>query len=357
MSAQDAATTEKLPFDVKELTPEWFSAALSIDSPGTEVAAVEVSHIIWGTATKVLVRLDYAARPADGPPERLCVKGCFDTALLELGMGPAYSAEAHFYASVAPAIAIPAPRSWYARTNPDQQQGILVLDDLAATGCSFGDPTEPWHPDRVAAGLEVLAGLHAATAGADRARYPWLAPQAPVRAVADMFFTPEYWDNHFGGPDGPPIPDDLRDMKRVLAAFRRLWELEDSAPRAISHGDPHIGNTYIDADGRPAFLDWQGICANPPLDDVAYWIAGALTVEDRRAQERALLDHYREALTAAGSTPTSPDQMWQDYRRQHLHGFLWSLTGPRMQPRERVFAMSERHVAAIEDHETLALLT
>jgi hypothetical protein len=49
--------------------------------------------------------------------------------------------------------------------------------------------------------------------------------------------------------------------------------------------------------------------------------------------------------------------MWQDYRRQHLHGFLWSLTGPRMQPRERVFAMSERHVAAIEDHETLALLT
>lgn len=102
--------------------------------------------------------------------------------------------------------------------------------------------------------------------------------------------------------------------------------------------------------------DWQGVCIAPPMDDVAYFIGGSLSVADRRTHERDLLKLYLDAAAAAGGPPVDADAAWLDYRRHHLHGFLWSLTGPRMQPRERVFAMSERHVAAIEDHETLAAL-
>jgi hypothetical protein len=177
-----------------------------------------------------------------------------------------------------------------------------------------------------------------------------------VRNVADVFFTSAYWDAHFGGPDGPPAPDALLDRAAVDKAFRVLWALEDAAPPALSHGDPHIGNTYLDGSGRPAFLDWQGVCIAPPMDDVAYFIAGALTVADRRAHERDLVALYRDAVAASGGPVVDADADWLDYRQHHLHGFLWSLTGPKMQPRERVFAMSERHVAAITDHDTLALL-
>jgi hypothetical protein len=346
----------KLPMVVEELTPEWLSAALSVRSPGLRVDDVEVVHVVWGTATKVLLKLHYGHRPEGGPPEQVCVKGAFDPALLELGMASAYQAEVDFYAELAPSLSIPSARCWYAAGNPTQQQGILILDDLAATGCEFGEPTKPFTTDQVAVGLEILAGLHAATAGADRVRYPWVPQNSPVRQVADVFFTAEYWDAHFGGPDGPPAPPELLDRKAVAAAFDTLWALEDAAPKAISHGDPHIGNTYLDQTGRPAFLDWQGVCAAPPMDDVAYLISGALSVEDRRAHERALLAHYRDAVVATGGPIGTADEIWTEYRREHLHGFLWSLTGPRMQPRERVFAMSERHIAAIEDHETLRLL-
>ena len=84
--------------------------------------------------------------------------------------------------------------------------------------------------------------------------------------------------------------------------------MEDAAAPALSHGDPHIGNTYLDA-GRPAFLDWQGVCIAPPMDDVAYFIGGALSVADRRTHERDLLKLYLSAAAAAGgprSTPTPP---------------------------------------------------
>jgi hypothetical protein len=345
-----------LPLTLDELTPDWLTTALAGRSPGTVVDGVEVTHVIWGTATKALLRLSYAERPADGPPEQLCVKGCFDPALLDLGMADAYQAEVAFYDTVAPGVRFPVARCWYAGGNPEQKQGIVILDDLAAAGCAFGDPTEAFTADQVAVGLEVLAGLHAATDGADRTRFPWVAAQSPVRNVADVFFTPEYWDAHFGGPDGPPAPESLLDRDGVAAAFRTLWALEDAAPPALSHGDPHIGNTYLDGAARPAFLDWQGVCIAPPMDDVAYFIAGALPVADRRARERELLAHYLDARAAAGGPAQTVDQAWLDYRQHHLHGFLWSLTGPKMQPRERVFAMSERHVAAIEDHDTLAVL-
>jgi hypothetical protein len=349
-------TSAPLPMTLDELTPEWLTSALDVRSPGTVVDGVEIAHVIWGTATKVLVRLSYAGRTDDGPPEQLCVKGCFDPALLELGMADAYQAEVAYYDLVAPTLRIPQARCWYAGGNPGQRQGIVILDDLAALGCTFGEPTKPFTPDQVAIGLEILAGLHAATAGADRQRYPWAAPSSPVRQVADVFFTAEYWDAHFGGPDGPPAPESLLDRKAVAAAFDVLWALEDAAPSAISHGDTHIGNTYLDAEGRPAFIDWQATCIAPPMDDVAYFIGGALSVADRRAHERDLLKLYLDATGAAGGPPVDADAAWLDYRREHLHGFLWSLTGPKMQPRDRVFAMSERHVAAIEDHDTLAAL-
>lgn len=358
MTLSESASTSSalLPTTLEGLTPEWLTSALGVRNPGTVVEGVEIEHVIWGTATKALLRLTYGSHGDGGPPERICVKGCFDPALLELGMADAYQAEVAYYELVAPTLNIPQARCWYAGGNPEQRQGIVILDDLAAAGCSFGEPTKAFTPDQVAVGLEILAGVHGPTAGADRADYPWAAASSPVRQVADVFFTAEYWDAHFGGPDGPPAPDSLLDREAVAKAFTALWAYEDAAPHALSHGDPHIGNTYLDASGRPAFIDWQATCLAPPMDDVAYFIGGALSVAERRTHERDLVKLYLDAASAAGAPPADADGAWLAYRRQHLHGFLWSLTGPKMQPRERVFAMSERHVAAIEDHNTLALL-
>jgi hypothetical protein len=96
------------------------------------------------------------------------------------------------------------------------------------------------------------------------------------------------------------------------------------------------------------------MCAAPAMDDVAYFIGGSLTVADRRASERDLVAHYLRALATPGGPRYTVDDVWLDYRRHHLHGFLWAMTGALMQPRERVAAMAERPVQAIEDHNSVA---
>ncbi len=55
----------------QDLTPEWFTEAL-----GTRVVAAEIDHIIWGTATKVLAKLEYGEDT--DLPTAVCVKGGFD---------------------------------------------------------------------------------------------------------------------------------------------------------------------------------------------------------------------------------------------------------------------------------------
>jgi Phosphotransferase enzyme family len=47
------------------------------------------------------------------------------------------------------------------------------------------------------------------------------------------------------------------------AATSVTWRLDHAATPCALHTDPHVGSTYIDADGNPAFIDWQAVCAAP----------------------------------------------------------------------------------------------
>lgn len=343
-----------LPLTPEELTPGWLADAL-----GVAVAGVEVPEINWGTATKVLLRVSYAQDPGpEGPPRALCVKGGFREELRAYGIGEAYKIEARFFAEIAPGLDARLPSCWYAGVDDAHDQGIVVLDDLAAAGATFGDPTQPWGADLVAAALEQQAGWHRPTWGAKPGTYgDWLAiGAAPVRAAAAAFFTEEHYAQQFAIPAGPRLPESLSDRHLLQRAFERLWEHDDAAGHCLVHGDAHVGNTFIDAAGAPGFLDWQTPCLAPALYDVAYFIIGALAPEERRAAERDLLQHYLDALAAGGGPAIPWDEAWLDYRRHALHGFLWALTPPVMQTVERVVAMADRYTAAIDELEVLDVL-
>jgi hypothetical protein len=51
---------------------------------------------------------------------------------------------------------------------------------------------------------------------------------------------------------------------------------------------------------------------------LCYFIGGSLTVEDRRAAERSLVEAYHERLVERGVTDYSLDTLWHDYRFGHL---------------------------------------
>jgi hypothetical protein len=345
-----------IPLEIEQLTAGWLGEALSRERIIT-VAEAEVERIIWGSATKALMRVGYRD-PAGDLPERICVKGPFDERLRNYyDMGPVFVAEAAFYRDVAPLLSIDLPGCFYA--GEDGRQGVVILENLDATGATFADPRRPLTPDGAMAVLSLLAGLHGGTWGWTPDRFAWLKIGSSVirngfRAMSEG----GRWEQLCARPEVTPfVPDDYRDPDRVFGAFARLCERDDrSAMLCLSHGDAHLGNIYFDRGGASRLLDWQSIALMPAMKDVAYWIAGSLAVEDRRRCERDLVQHYLAELHRVGAPLLAIEDVWDDYRAQQLQGVVWPMVTDAMQPIEIVSAMSERHMAAMSDHATLAAL-
>jgi aminoglycoside/choline kinase family phosphotransferase len=249
------------------------------------------------------------------------------------------------------------PRCWGTEVDDGGEQGIVTLDDLRGLGVAFGRPQDEYSPDQVAAALELLAGMHGRTwdrsgAGAT----PWLSVGSrQYRTVVTGFLSEAHWAVAMERPTTSPFTLAMRDRRRVERAMHRLWELDDREVQSLSHGDPHIGNTYL-VDGSIRFLDWQVACLGPWADDVAYFLVGALDVEARRRHDRDLLRTYLAALAATGAPPPGFDDAWTAYRRHHLHGLLFAVCPPEKQGEEVCALMGERYAAAVTDHDSLDLL-
>jgi hypothetical protein len=318
------------------------------------VAEVVVADIIWGSATKVFVELTFDGNP-QGVPHRLCVKGGFDERSRAFGLGPAYEMEGNFYRDLAPRMNVELPRAFYAAAEPEQ--GIVILEDLRSRDAEFGVPTSLWGVDGVAEALEVQAGWHGALWGTTREELTWLPiGAAAARAAFEIMLAPEQFHPLIARDEVPELSAGLRDDDRIRRAFRALWAIDDVAEHTINHGDAHFGQLYRVPGGGIAFLDWQTPCLAPWSHDVAYFLGSALSVADRRARERDLLEHYLDALAAAGGPRLDRDDAWDDYRRHTLHGFAWMCVPTVMQPSEIVRVMTERYAAALEDHDPAGML-
>jgi hypothetical protein len=97
--------------------------------------------------------------------------------------------------------------------------------------------------------------------------------------------------------------------------------------------------------------------------DVSYALSSALTVDDRRAWERELIELYVDRLFAAGGPALSFDEAWLAYRQQVFHGLaFWLYTigagrlQPAMQPDEVSLANLERMTNMIDDLDSFSAL-
>ncbi|KAK2667156.1 CHK kinase-like [Fusarium oxysporum f. sp. vasinfectum] len=341
-SSTKIGSDDPLPLTVNEISPDWFSKIL-----GKKVEQVTIVDSLHGTASKILVLLSYE-NPAD-EPTTLCVKGGFNPAILALhpSLFHVYWLEAVFYHHLGPIVNLRLPPSHYCGTHAESGQGIVVLSDLKADGYTF--------VSRVRGGVEQLAILHAKTWG-HKAEDFQLSAAFSLRDVITSLMLPSEWDKRFTGEAKPPVADYLVDRERIVAAFQTLWNTSDSKMNCVVHGDAHIGNTFVTPAGEPGFLDWQGVHAGSAIHDVAYFIIGSLSVEDRRKNEVELFEYYLKTLHEKGGPRFEKDEVWEEYRKHTFHGFAWALASPLMQSQEIVDTMSARHSAAIVDHKSLELL-
>ncbi|CUU55091.1 Phosphotransferase enzyme family protein [Parafrankia irregularis] len=350
MSAESASVVA-LPDELHEvLSPGWLNKALAIRYPGIEIVEVTPGPVVSRVSTNARFRIDCTGGVPKGLSPHLCAKGYFS----EIGRSasPAGVPETSFYRDLADRTGVRTLRSVFADVDARTDANIVITEDVVAEGGVFLDGLSDYTPDQAADSLDQLATLHAAT-WAD----PSLADVGWLRSRLDGYLRsrglPEISAN-FACWIGAGVPDETRDAERLVAAYRRLAaETAAASPWAVIHGDPHIGNVFLDGAGRPSFLDWQLVQRGPWYIDVGYHIASALTVADRRRSERDLLAHYLDRLRAGGVRAPEWDEAWRAIGRGILHGFyLWGITVKVDPP--ITAALLERLGTAAADHDVFA---
>jgi Phosphotransferase enzyme family len=352
------ASAYPLPLTVEGVNAAWLSAGIRTRYPGVVISQVEPVQIIEGTATKVRLRVTYGPHTRHiGLPDHLCVKGGFGEFRGYVGGMGLYSGEVRFFNEIAPLYDLACPASYFGLTQTDPVQGVVALEDLQARGVAFARATKPMSVKLVMAGLDALAALHGQSWGDDRPRRLGVEPllsDATEPILRDFFAA---LPQRFAAPRGFAAPVALHDPDRLRAAYAAYQAEVHRSAVCVVHGDAHIGNAYVEPDGRVGFVDWQTAALGPWVHDVNYFIASALDVPDRRAHERDLLGHYLKALATYGVSAPGLDEAWSDYRRATVHGFLGWLCNPDVwQPEDVNTATYARFGMAMIDHDTYAAL-
>ena len=304
-----------LPETPEDVTPEWLSDALSERFPGTRVRSVDVLEIHHGTNSnaKLGVRYDQA----DDLPETFFLKMLpLDPerrkTIIDTGMG---RREALFYRHLADTVPMRVPRPYVARLDEGDGSFVLLLEDLGPTDCTLADVTTGIEVDQAAAAMDDYAALHVrfADEATRRAEVPWVEPMG---GDSDMgIWMLQYGLDHHRDK----LRDPYAEMAQLYIDHRpTLDEIWMRGPITVLQGDSHIGNLFLDPNGREGgrvgFLDWGLIQLGTPMRDVGYFITMALSPENRRAHERDLIRRYLDARAALGAETWSFDEAWLLHR-------------------------------------------
>lgn len=171
-----------------------------------------------------------------------------------------------------------------------------------------------------------------------------------------MSFMCSGWDQIVRTPGRPELPEYLMDGKRCLEALARYYAERNPRFRTLLHGDTHIGNVYFPPDGGIGFLDWSAFHFGSCFHDIVYFMNALLTIEDRRAHEMEILDHYLATLHRLGGPKFDrhgDPEVMIEYRRSFMTNVVWLICPHELQSKERVDALCKRTVAAYNDHKVI----
>ena len=297
-----------VPRQLTGVTARWLSATC-----GAAVHSVVVASTESGTTTRAILRTE-----ADGLPASVFVK-LAPTALrtrmfvdlVRLGHN-----EVLFYRHLGDLVPLAVPRCFGALVDPATGRFALVLEDLGARGCVFGDLRSGVGAHRAGRVVRALARMHGAFWADPRfsAKMSWVVAErdAPARSLTRGLVIRALRRAGARFPHIVPAPMQ-RELEWLAHRYDPVQTLLWAGPPTLTHGDPHPGNVAFDGDD-PVFFDWQVVRKGPAWRDVAYFLTLSVDPEVRSVHERELIGLYAESLAAAGGPPFSADEAWSHYR-------------------------------------------
>lgn len=339
-----------VPADWGDLTPEWMTKAVRSHHPDATVSRVDVLMRDDGTNRRARLGLHYAA--GTGPRQVFLKAHAAAHRMVHLRNGNLFN-EARLFASGA-SVPCEHPAVYLAVPDYPRLDFLLVMEDITLRGGDPRDALRPLSVAQAASGLRELAALHRTYWGMtarSHAKLRWVKPWTVSKG----------WTVGLGKriPIGleraqGQLPEAIGSLSgdSVLDLWTRYVRTLADAPHTLLHGDAHIGNCYVLPGDQVGWLDWQVVRRGHWSQDVGYFLIGALTVEDRRAHERELLEVYRQALGFTDDRMPSADEVWFRYRLSPAYGLaIWlsTLGTDGWQRHEVSLALAQRYAAAMED--------
>jgi len=300
-----------IPTDVGSLTSTWLAEVLRAPVTGYSVLDAHA-----GTTGRALLELQYA-QPTGSPPRVFVKLPPTDDAqrafVVASGMG---KRESTFYRSLSAELPLRVPRCYFADSDDSGAAYIMLLENLADSGCTFRNASNRYSMPYVRQILAAFARLHGRYWDSPRfaTDLAWLQP--PVQLGIARKLVAVALEKY--AADMPAVFNEMGQLYLSHTdAIHQLWQR--GAPTLV-HGDVHDGNLFYDA-GEPGFLDWAMVARAPAMRDVGYFLAGTLTPPDQREHGAQLLAYYREQLLALGAPAPDAQELWQQY--QWHAGYVW----------------------------------
>jgi len=341
-----------IPNGWEEITPTWMTGAISAHHPDAVVSNVALVLRDDGTNRRARLELTYSAGSG---PATVFAKAA-DPAHVELvALTSGLFHEPRLFIS---GVVLPLdhPTVYTAIIDEEGSDFLMIMEDVVARGADPRDSTRPLTVDQAASGVRGLARLHSAYWGHRCSGNPALGWVEPFVPFAGLELAPlEIAYQRLGDSVPAEIPT-LTGSELFGDIWARYIRTLTAAPQTLLHGDPHIGNTYVLPDDAVGFLDWQMVRRGNFSLDLGYFLQGALTIEDRRHNERDLVGEYRRALSLPDDEMPTAEEIWLRYRASVAHGLaIWIATlsgGDAWQRPEICLALAQRYSAAFVDLET-----
>lgn len=346
--------------DPAGLTADWLTGALAADGIEGTVSDVVVAPLGTGQMASCFT-LDVTYAAGDGPARLVAKLPSADPAV-RAAVASSYRTEVGFYRELAPRLRVAVPRCHLASVTDDGTAFTLLLEDMAPAGP--GDQVRGATPEAIRAAAIAAAGLHADSWCDETIRdLDWLIPPMSVLA--------EHIALVFGAGVDAFLANRQLDERAADVLLRfgeqfEVWALGRSAPWSLVHNDYRLDNLLF-GDGpapgqhRVTVVDWQSLTTGPPLRDVAFLLGTGLDPTLRAEHERAIVRAYHEELEGFGVAGYDEARAWDDYRHGLFQGLFICVMGeafsaPTERGRAMFTAMAERCVAALNDHDALAIL-
>lgn len=364
-------TTLPIPANPESLTASWLTDVLRASgaiASGARVESFDAEQVGAGVGVMgVLVRatLHYAGGAPAGAPPSVVVKlpSPFEENRAQgVGMGM-YEAEVRFLNELATRTPVRLPKVYFAEIVSGTAEFAIVMEDLGHL--EIGDQIVGLPVAQARAAVRALADFHAAWWG--KVQVPdleWIPSVVHPRIQGLAAMWPDLWAG-FTAKFGYVLPDGaLAVGEAVKTRYWGLMEALGRMPWTLIHQDFRVDNLFFDrlgAEEPVVIIDWQGVGRGPAIYDLAYFLGGSLTVENRRAHEGDLVRAYHDRLVSRGVS-MSFDDLWTGYRMGMLSGLSTAvLVGATFDlANERGKALVEvlgsRHFAGAVDLDALELL-